>query len=730
VTLISRLFDLRAALRRPALALASLTLLAAGLLLTSAPASALVETVGGQAYGVAPRTVVEPQTTEGEPFSFANAAGNPVVHSSATYAVYWDPTDHYHGDWQQLIDTFLQNMSIGSGSFASIFAVDTQYTDSSNQHAAFKNAFHGAYTDTDPYPAAGCTDPHPLQPLDVITCLTDSQIREELSTFVSQHSLAKGMTSIFYLLTPPGVTVCLDAAATHCSSSEQPPAIASNSFCSYHSAVSPTNPVSGDGNTILYGVIPWSVGGVADYHLDPADRVQAYDCQDGGFDPSSKPAEKREKAKEMNAKEEEEFLKESPEEKAKTLKARELEGPHIQEPNQIGLGPDGSYDTGLADLIVGQIATQQQNIVTDPLLDGWQDTTKHEVTDECRNRFDPTLGGSVTANELTEAGSLYNQALGAGNYYLNDAFDLAALKLPYPGVPCVPGVNLLPAFTAPNAVNNEDIVGFDGMESDITLDYGTSYTPAAASKPTYAVFTWEFGDGSAPVSGFAPGAPSVNSPGVSPCQAPWEAPCAASSFHSYRYGGTYQVTLTVTDTGGNTASITHPVIVNGPPPPQPSGGSGGGTPNGGGSGSGSGSGSGATGLGTALPGPIARAAAVSSSLKQAVRRGLLVSYSVNEQVAGHFEVLLASSTAHRLGIKGGKAYGLPAGQPESLIVGQALLVTTKGGHSTVRIKFSKNTAKRLRRVRKVTLLLRLVVRNAASEHPQSTTVLTPVVLHR
>ena len=44
------------------------------------------------------------------------------------------------------------------------------------------------------------------------------------------------------------------------------------------------------------------------------------------------------------------------------------------------------------------------------------------------------------------------------------------------------------------------------------------------------------------VSGYAPGAPA--------CEEPWLSPCAASVFHSYQYGGTYEVTLTVTDVGG------------------------------------------------------------------------------------------------------------------------------------------------------------------------------------
>ena len=106
-----------------------------------------------------------------------------------------------------------------------------------------------------------------------------------------------------------------------------------------------------------------------------------------------------------------------------------------------------------------------------------------------------------------------------------------------------------------------------------------------------------------------------------------------------------------------------------------------------------------------------------SSLKQVARKGLVVHYSVNEQVAGRFEVLLDAVTAHRLGISGPVATGLAPGSPKSLVIGHALLVTTKGGRSSVRIKFSKSTAKHLRRAHKVKLTLRLVVRNASSQKP-------------
>ena len=43
-----------------------------------------------------------------------------------------------------------------------------------------------------------------------------------------------------------------------------------------------------------------------------------------------------------------------------------------------------------------------------------------------------------------------------------------------------------------------------------------------------------------------------------------------------------------------------------------------------------------------LPGPVASAAVVSRSLSSALKKGLVISYSVNEQVAGQFQVLLAS----------------------------------------------------------------------------------------
>jgi hypothetical protein len=778
----SQLAGLRsAARRRLTIAIGSIAILSATLLLVAAPAGAVVKEVEVEAgkkvsFGEQPRSTALLEGTSAGAKSFANPKGDPVLPSNQTYAIYWDPTDNFHGDWQELIATFFHNVGAASGSLDNVFAVDSQYTDAANQHALYKSTFMGAYTDTDPYPTKTCVDPHPLtgtnypwgEP-DEITCITNAQIETELKLFIADHHLPTGMGTIFYLLTPPGVTVCLNGGGPTgaCSDYEGLPTGTSyeNSFCSYHSDINPGNPVDGSSSTILYAAIPWIAGGFGDKHLAQVDQTatEGYRCQDGGWEPStSQPLEKREKTKEKKIeteaekkakeKEEEEHPKnqeekeEAEKKEEETEKTEILEGPHQQEPNQESCPSlDGYCDTGLPDLMIGQIATEQQNIVTDPLLDSWKEELKgNEATDECRDFFaNGPLSGSATANPETYAGTLSNQSLNGGSYYLNNAFNLAALKLPYPGIPCLGGVSLEPRFTAPNPVNYGEVVGFDGMESYLTLNEGTAYT-GITPKVTYATYKWNFGDGTPEVTGYAPGAPTQNSPETSPCPT-WLTPCAASVYHSYQYGGTYEVTLTITDTGGNTASFSEAITVDGPSAPsQPSGG---GSPSSGGSagagattttGSGTAASSAASATGSSgsgtpakpIPGPVASAAVVSRSLATVLKKGLVISYSVNEQVAGQFQVLLASSLAKRIGLHGPAATGLAPGSVPSIVIGKAILVTTKGGRNTVKIMFGKKTAAKLRKLGTVPLTIRLIVRNAASHNPQTTTVISAVTLSR
>jgi hypothetical protein len=196
-------------------------------------------------------------------------------------------------------------------------------------------------------------------------------------------------------------------------------------------------------------------------------------------------------------------------------------------------------------------------------------------------------------------------------------------------------------------------------------------------------------------------------------------------FHSYQYGGAYNVTLTVTDTGGNTAHATDAITVDGPPPPPPPSSAAGGSQ---GAGAIPGAPPATPGATTKppVPGPVATQAVLSRSLPKSLRGGLVVRYSVSQQVTGHFEVLLAATTAHRLGLHGPLATGLPQGTPAQVVIAKALLVTTKAGRNTLKIQFGKITAKRLHRLHKVPLMLRLNLRNAGGG---TTTVLSKITLH-
>ncbi len=726
------------------LPLAVLLVALVGMLLAAPAADAVVSKVGLVETGVAPR--ISPAYIETlHPSSYRNPQGHPVLHSENTYLIYWDPTDHYHGDWQETIDHYMQNAGLASGSLETTFAVAQQYTDLSDNPASYHQVFHGAYVDYTAYPSSGCTDPAPLEVGDRIgpevagkhtaVCLTSTQLAGQVESFVASHSLPRGLENNYFVLLPDGVAVCLDSggATGHCSDYVKGNSESyEHSFCSYHAAVNPGAPPAGSAETLVYAVIPWIGGGIEDPLLLEGDRSKpGWECQDGGINPAGKNGKQEvEKKKVKTTKEEEEFAKKGAKEKEEQEETEALEEPHAQEPNRPAVCPDvfdGGCDTGQADLMISQIGLQQINMITDPLLNAWQDSSHNENTDECRFVFGLVRGGGSAAEKETFAGTLYNQELGeSGHYYLNDVFNLAALLLPYPGGGCLNHANFKPEFTAPNPVNSGEIVGFNGMESNIALNASIDYNAKGETQPNYATYTWDFGDGSAKVSGFAPGSPA--------CEAPWLSPCAASVFHSYTYGGTYTVTVTVHDVGGDVRTSSHQVTVNGPLPPGPSGsGSGSGSSSsssssssstGSGSTSGGSSGAGST---PGMPSPVASAAVLTHTLRALTKSGVLVAYSVNEQVAGHFEVLLSRALAHKLHITGTPATGLPAGTAPSLVVAKALIITTAGGHSTIKLFFSKRNNERLAHQHSVAFLLRLIVHNAAPK-PESATVLSRFTL--
>jgi hypothetical protein len=833
-----------------ALALGSIAVMSAALLLAAAPAGAFIS---GE-FGLQQR---KPVWVRHGPLQYHSG---PVIHASDSYAIYWDPLELYNSQWMRLIDQYFRNVGAGSGSPGNIFALNAQYGETGygtgpaasekakEAHAANQSTFRGAYTDTESYPITENCSQHPEDMFPAVACLTDTQIRTMLTKLIKSGKLpgATGTvpgavsTPVYYVLTPPGVTVCTEKSSSPntCSNSTNLEIEAQEikeakithpaetGICGYHSwaELEPKTP-------IVYAVQPWVAGDAGLFSESTGASADVLACQDNSL---------------------------------------------LEEPNQQGYNPFAFYGGGLADVVVGDLANEQSNILVDPLLSGWYQNASAaeggspEQGDMCQFNFGPPPQTPPKTQPKTNAANLSNEEIGSGSYYAHWAFNSSGFITGKDTAGCWQGVSLLPHITAPNPVNVGDVVGLDANESGITLDaaplglrvqkeetrlakevltigdevaalgveinklgaeetklgkeetkLGTELTTLGAKEEALAQEEKELkeerknakeatlkeeeeftakekrlADEEKKVSeekaaaegklkadekekradheqklvdeedrtiveGDKPLAKEEEKlakedklikerePLIAPIykwdfgyqengkEVTEEGEEKASVFHTFPCAKTYTVELTVVDGGGNEtglpAGVTKEITVEGKPCEESSSGSGsetggGSTPTPGTSTPGT-STPGSTTPGSTVktpgPAPVASAAAVPSSLRKTTKKGLVVSYSVNQQVAGHFEVLLAASIAHRLGLHSPLATGLPAGTLPQVVIGKAILITTRGGRGALKIQFGKITGKRLRRLGRVSLMLRLNVRNSSGG---TTTVLSTFTL--
>src|SRR2546421_179911 len=94
------------------------------------------------------------------PLAASNLAyhGGPVMHTSRTHAIYWEPSGFSTtSTYKSLINTYLGDVAADSNKHSDVYASDVQYTDGTG-NAAYNSTFAGAIVATDAYPASGCTD--------------------------------------------------------------------------------------------------------------------------------------------------------------------------------------------------------------------------------------------------------------------------------------------------------------------------------------------------------------------------------------------------------------------------------------------------------------------------------------------------------------------------------------------------------------------------------------------
>jgi hypothetical protein len=147
--------------------------------------------------------------------------------SNTNYPLYWDPSgaSAYPSGYESGLDRYFEALAHDSGGDQNTDSVLVQYGDKADEFAEYDSHFGGALIDTDPYPPSGCSA--------ATVCLTDEQLRVELERYIEAHKLPTDLQHEYFVLTPPGVESCFEAAGHECSAGTKHAA-----YCAYHGFIS------------------------------------------------------------------------------------------------------------------------------------------------------------------------------------------------------------------------------------------------------------------------------------------------------------------------------------------------------------------------------------------------------------------------------------------------------------------------------------------------------------
>lgn len=635
--------------------------------------------------------------------------GGGVLHRGETFALTWDaplPSGSQHNYWsgtRGYIEQFLRDVASASGTLTSPYALTTQYTDAGGR-AENSSIFGGGCVDYGAsggsaceftgagaghnLPASGCTPSgdsftyvHTVTANTV--CLTDAQLQAEVATMVGQSGMLgrtqPGFTPQVVLLTPPGVETCLDASGKMCSAngSLTPPAPSATTTSSGGSlpagtykievtyltasgeslpSVPQTVTTTGSTSTITIQSPPAASGATGWYAYVTQPGGTTYARQQPAGSPSLIGSS---------------FTLSAPPAAGASPPLAPLfcsyhsrvdvggsEVAYVVQPwtamtacDEPGAPPlpqnatPQQLSTNVALRLVSPLSQAQIAAIVNPGLNGWFALDGAEINDN---------GGCVPLaqglDSVTVGASSQNPYLLQREF--NNAGAIAGEPNTYFG--CAPGVILSPAFVVPSSVNQGDVVVLDGSASASTL-----LVPNAG-------YSWQFGDGTTATG------PSVE--------------------HSYAQGGDYTVKLTVTDRGGNQASLSQVIQVLGasglpvtPPPPAPTA-----VP-------GSGSSAGLTVKLQLLP----------QGLRAVLRRGIALRVSSSEAANGFVTISITRKAARRAHIR--------VGRRRFVVIATGTVSRVKHGTVTLHLRMSRAIVRKLRRLRHLRLSVRLALIDSAGK---------------
>jgi hypothetical protein len=222
-------------------------------------------------FGILPPVNHSASPVSGSPASGPLAYdGGPVMTTNRVYAIYWIPRGYtVSGNYETLINRFFGDLQTDSGKNANAYAAATQYYQQGptgvTSYIQNRTTFAGSVLDSDPLPsldAASCPDAAaPLNgtngtPSTPASCVTDAQLRQELSSVIRANGWTVDGSSEFLVFTAKNIGSCAPAGVTVGTQLETTPACAFQSFCAYHGAY--YDPTLNPNSQVIYADVPYA----------------------------------------------------------------------------------------------------------------------------------------------------------------------------------------------------------------------------------------------------------------------------------------------------------------------------------------------------------------------------------------------------------------------------------------------------------------------------------------
>jgi PKD repeat protein len=505
-------------------------------MVAATPAGAvIVQEPDGTRVSVAVRSDVDPASIPGsmaadvQPFDTGGNVswnGGPVMHGVTNYSLFWDPGNLFTTATKNLINQYFTDLAADSGTNGNTFSVLQQYGDGTG-YLRYKQTYGGELDDATAYPASGCTH-------GAITgathCLSNAQLVSELGSYVTAHSLPRGLSTEYFIFTPTNVVTC--TSSNVCSD---------NTYCAYHS-------FSGSGATqLVYADDPFT------FEYDPVNHAGSIKgCQ---FDGNSAIQEPNGDLADVVLKavghESRESLSDPHLDAWFDIHGNELDDKCNAIGTTLGHDPNAFLPTLGGDAGSGTLFNQVYNGHDYYMQSEWSNGAGACLMSPGAGTISPAFvppppvgagNPSNFAGTATSTNPIFT--------YSWDFGDGAVAE----------GQNVSHTY-ATSASHNATLTVVDVLGNTASVTYPVpagppvaAFTPAPASAPTGSAIAfnssastshpgtaittrdWDFGDGSAHGSG-------------------------ASPTHAYGKPGTYTVSLTVTDNNSLTAATTHQVTV-------------------------------------------------------------------------------------------------------------------------------------------------------------------------